>query len=300
MGGLGDGMPQAGQLHLLLLVASPPTLAFGPLVRQVLRIAAAKANRAVQRRIQIDEVGAHRIEEGAVVAGQDDGTGQVAELLGEKLRRLVIEVVGRLVEQQRGRASDQQNRKRQAAALAAGQSPQLAIVGQLPQPEAVEDDRGAAVRIPRVLVLRVLEPLAVLREEVPVVWRLRQLTRQAVEFGEVLAGVSQRVVEEVGQRRLTVEGQFLLEKPQLSRPYDGTAVRLVQTGEQLEQGRLPDAVLPDQPDPVPGRRGERYSVQDSPGAKRADQILGDHRRSLDSDVSHGRELRSPGAGRPPV
>jgi hypothetical protein len=123
-------------------------------------------------------------------------------------------------------------------------------VRQLPQPKSGEDDLGPPIGIPDLVVLRVIEPLALRRQQLVIVRRLRERPRQAVELGEIIASLPQRIVEYVGHCRVGLERQLLLQKPKLSGPCHGATVGLVRTSEQPQKRGLSDAVLPDQTDPV--------------------------------------------------
>jgi hypothetical protein len=108
-------------------------------------------------------------------------------------------------------------------------------------------DLGPPIGIPDLVVLRVIEPLAVRRQQLVIVRRLRERPRQAVELGENIASLPQRIVEYVGHCRVGLERQLLMQKP---KPYHGAIVGLVRTSEQPQKRGPPDAVLPDQADPV--------------------------------------------------
>jgi hypothetical protein len=149
----------------------------------------------------------------------------------------------------------------------------------LPEPKPGEDDPGAPVGVPGRVVLRAVEPLAVLAEKAGVGRRVRsdvgQRPGEPVEFGEVLAGFAQGVVEHVLNRRRGIEGHLLVQEAEVRRPDDGAGVRLVCPGEQPHQGRLTDTVLTDEPDPVPGGSGQRDAVEHSPRTERTDEIMGE-------------------------
>lgn len=72
------------------------------------------------------------------------------------------------------------------------------------------------------------------------------------EPGQVVAGFAQGFVQHVGDRRRAVERQLLVQEAQVGRARDGPGIGFVHSGEQPQQRRLADAVLPDQPDAVAG------------------------------------------------
>ena len=124
------GMPQAAELLLFVGVLALPAVAFRRLVLEVLAEAASEHCDGCRRRVrvgvrcacgvEIDQSGGDGVEEGAVVAGEQHGSGPVAQLSLEELGGGVVEVVGRLVEEQGVGPPQQQCRERDAAALTAG------------------------------------------------------------------------------------------------------------------------------------------------------------------------------------
>src|SRR5699024_5729553 len=90
------------------------------------------------------------VEEGAVVAGDEDGAGMGGDRPRDEGGGLVVEMVRRLVEQPAGGAGDQQVREREPYALTAADLPERGVAGQVREPEAGEGLLGAALRVPDV------------------------------------------------------------------------------------------------------------------------------------------------------
>ena len=68
--------------------------------------------------VEVEDAGGDVVEEGAVVAGEQDGARPAAQGRGEEGDGLLVEVVGRLVQEEDGGAGEQSGGQRQAAAQA--------------------------------------------------------------------------------------------------------------------------------------------------------------------------------------
>ncbi len=140
--GLGDRGPQATQLILLVLVLAPPALALLRLDGEELAEATAEdgaagcrehvdarrprvstrpgeRQRAPPTRVEIEQPGRHAVEELSIVACEQHRSAPGAQPFLEEGRGVVVEVVRRLVEQQRVRGAEQQRREREPGALSA-------------------------------------------------------------------------------------------------------------------------------------------------------------------------------------
>lgn len=168
----------------------------------------------------------------------------------------VVEVVGRLVQEQRGGPPDEQRGQGQPAALPAGKGAKAPVVFQCAQAEAVQDPCGAAVGVPGLPVLGPFQASAVGVQEFGVsgvvLGDAGQLLAEPVKFGEVLAGFAQRLLQYGGKREVRVDGHLLVEEAEVAGAGDASRVGFVDAGEQPQQGGLADAVLPDQADAVAG------------------------------------------------
>jgi hypothetical protein len=110
-------------------------------------------------------------------------------------------------------------------------------------------DLGPPIGIPDLVVLRVIEPLAVRRQHLVIVRRLRERPRQAVELGANIASLPQRIVEYVGHCRVGLERQLLTQKPE---PYHGAIVGLVLPASSRKSVDLPTPSSPIRPIRWPG------------------------------------------------
>ncbi len=255
-----DGAPQLRQLPLFLGVLALPLVAAGVLGGQVGAVAAAEADRAVHRRVEVEQIGADRVEERPVVAGDDHRAGQGAELVLQERGGPVVEVVGGLVEQDRRGPPDQQRGEGEAPALAARERAEDAVGADGGQAEAVEQQGGAAVGVPGFAVLRLFEAGAVGGEQRGLaraaVREGGQLLAEAVEFGEVGAGFAERLVQHGGDGGGGVERHLLVQEAEVGGPGDASGVGLVDAGQHPQQGGLAAAVLADQAEPAAGGGGQ--------------------------------------------
>lgn len=256
-------------LQFLLLLGVPPlpALPLGALLRQVGAVIAAVADRAVRRRVEVDQVGADGVEERPVVAGDHHGSGQAADLLLQEGGGAVVEVVGRLVQQQRRRTPYEQRGQGQPTALSAGERTERAVVPERAEAQTVQDQGGAAVGVPGLSVLGLFEAPAVGVEEflvAGVVFRdAGELRAEPIELGEVLAGFAQRLVEHRVDGGVGGVRHLLVEVAEVGRAGDASRVGFVDTGEYAQEGGLSDAVLPDQADAVAGE-----AVRETPSRTR--------------------------------
>ena len=101
--------------------------------------------------VDVGGVRAHRVQEVAVVRDHDQRALVANEEIAQPVNRVEVEVVGRLVEQQRLRIAEQRLRQQHAhflAALHLAHQPMMELVGDI---EALQQDRGVALRFVAVL-----------------------------------------------------------------------------------------------------------------------------------------------------
>ena len=287
-----DGLPQL--LQLLLFFGEPllPPRALGLLVAEVAGVAAAVADRtaglAVGRgRVEVDDVGADGVEEHPVVRRQHHDPGQLGEVAFQERHRGVVEVVGRLVEQQRLRLPDQQRRQAEPRPLPAGQRAEPPVRFDAAEAEPVTDELRAPVGVPEVVGLGPFQDAAVLVQHRRVVRPVGHRRGQLVEPGGGDAALGQRVVEDVAEGRVHAERQLLQQEPDVRAAQHLAGAGFFEPGEQPQQRGLAGAVLADQAEPLPGRRGQRDAVEDDAGAVAEDDVLG-------LQGKEGGHVRSPG------
>ncbi|MFC6902172.1 hypothetical protein ACFQGX_43905 [Nonomuraea dietziae] len=98
-------------------MAPLPALPLGALLGQVRAVPTPVPDGPVHRRVEIDQVGADRVQERPVVARHDHHPCHAAESLLHEPRGGIVQVVGGLVQQQRGGLSDQERRQGEPPAL---------------------------------------------------------------------------------------------------------------------------------------------------------------------------------------
>lgn len=78
------------------------------------------------------------------MAGQHDQARQLPQVLFQKADRLIVEMVGRLIEQQRAELADQQRGQGQPRTLTTRQRPKPTIIGHPGQAQFPEQEVGPA------------------------------------------------------------------------------------------------------------------------------------------------------------
>ncbi len=242
------------------------------------------------------------------MAGRDDDPGQLRQRLLQQRHRLVVEMVGRLVEEHTLGPAGQQGGERQAAALATGQGGDRAVplAGELTQAEAVGDDRGPPVGVPGVVPGRPGQRGVVVlcgTRAGQVIGRVigrvcGQRTGQALEAGDGVVQGCQRLVEDVTHRRGLCEPWLLGEVAEVARPADRARVGIVHSGQHPHQRGLAGAVLADQTERHAGRGGQVHAVEDQAVAVPLDEVAGDEggQGSRHEGTPIARGGCSPGAG----
>ena len=236
--------PQPGQLLAEQVLAPGGQLGrlAGPLGpgQHVRRVAAVvRVDDAV---VDLPDPGADGVQEPPVVADHEHRRAAVlqrAQVLGQPVDGLDVQVVGRLVEHQQVVTAEHQRDQRRPAPFATAQLTDRAV--QVDRAEQVLDQGpGPGVGGPDVIGL---------------------------------AGH-----DDVPDRRLRREVVGLVQVADRGRPraHDPAGVGLVDAVQHPQQGRLARAVAPDDPDDVPGRDPETHLVQHEPGAVLHTHALGVH------------------------
>ena len=230
-------------------------------------------------RVEVDEVGDALVEEGTVVAREQHRAGPRQEHRCEQLRATIVEVVGRLVEQQRLRAGEQDAREFDAASLTTRERAQRLGEDALVEGEAARDRRGLRLRgVPagggelgveaRVALHRLLAHGVVLGGHV----RLggAQVARDGVKAARGQDAVAGEDVE--------VAGAWILRQvADLAGGDDAARCGDAVSGEHLRQRRLAGSVAPDEADAVArGDTERRVLEQDARAGAQFDAFGGDH------------------------
>ncbi len=207
------------------------------------------------------------VEQAAIVGDDDGGAGEAGQPALQPHRRLEIEVVGRLVEQQQVRRGEQGGGQRDAHPPAAGELPHRAGLRRRVEAEPGQD-RGCPGR--RGIGADHPQPLMNLRQP---------RGRGTVRLGE------QRQTLGVGRQHRLQQAQrpvrrFLTDgaDPGARGEPDFAPIGrdLAQNGAQ--QGRFPGAIAPDQADPLAGGDGQIGVIEKQPAAE-AQRQAGDHEQA---------------------
>ena len=228
--------------------------------------------------VDVGDVRADRVQEVAVVRDDDQRAVVADEELAQPVDRVEVEVVGRLVEQQRLRLAEERLREQHAHLLAALQLAHRPLVQRVGDVEACEQDRGVALGGVAVLfaddAFELAEAHAVVVGHVGLrVERLALLERRP----EPRVAHDHRVDDAE-----LVEGELVLpEDAELVGPGDRALLRRQLAGQQLHEGRLAGAVRPGEA--VAAARGEGGG-----------HVLEEHLRAVPHgdavDCNHGRTL----------
>ena len=232
-------------------------------------------------RVEVDEVGDALVEEGTVVAREQHRAGPRQEHRCEQLRATIVEVVGRLVEQQRLRTADEHPRQGEAGELAAGDLVHRRVTRDRADAEAVDEFVDRVLDVPRVGSLRRGEGrvefgcgervLGVSRETLA---RDLDRSRQSVDR---LGGV----VEHVLRRQRQGERRLLMMQTDAAGRGDAARIRALEAGDEAQKRRLARAVLADE--------GGAFAPRDAEGDVRQDATVGVAlRHAVDAQVAAGR------------
>ena len=204
--------------------------------------------------VEVDDAVAHAVQKVAVVRDDDRRVAVACDVVLQPQRAFEVEVVGRLVEQQKVRLGEQDGRERDAHAPAAGEGRAGPRLRRRVEAQTVKDGRRA--RLGRMGVdvgearVDVGDASGVARG-----FRLRE-ERRALRVG-VEHGVEQRALG---------AGRFLRHLPdaRAALQFDRAGFRLKVARQKAEQRRLSRAVAPDQPAARPRGHEQRRAFQQRP------------------------------------
>ena len=211
--------------------------------------------------LEVEHVIGDLVEEGAVMADDQQSGLETPQMADEPFGRLEIEVVGRFIEQQQVSRGDELAGETQSPALTAAECGQLLGDGPVGiEAEAVQHRRDTGVNAVAVGALELLQVMVVagqlcLGERIatlPHGMRLRlKRMLQREQLGERSAG---RFPDGRGPGKGAMLVQ--LRPAQLGRPHDRPLGRGERAGHHAEEGGLAAAVAADDPPPLSGSDGQ--------------------------------------------
>jgi hypothetical protein len=250
-GGRGsEGGAQRGELLALGEPALLPPFAGDPLGLAVVAVPAADHPRAVQAGIEVEDLGADLVQEHPVVAGEHHGPWQLDQRRGQELGGLVVQVVGRLVQQHRTGPAHQHRREGEPAALAAGHLPGGSARLDLRQAEAGEHPLRTGVRVPDLGGLRPQQRVVVPGRGVRRIAGIGQRRRGGLQLGADRPHLRERGLDHLAERGVGAEGRLLVQVGEVGGAIYRAGVGVLRAGEQPEQRGLADPVLADDAEPV--------------------------------------------------
>ena len=207
------------------------------------------------------------------MAGHHGDARQRGDELLEQRHRLVVEVVGRLVEQHARRPPGDQGGQGEPAALAAGERGRRARPVQPAEPEPGGGLVGPGVGVPGVVQAGPGERRVVLLGR----GRVVEPGRELLEPGHRTVQGCERLVEDVADGGAVGEVGLLGQVHEVGGALDRARVRRLGPGEQTEQRGLADAVLTDQAERPAGGGDEVDAVEHEPVAVGLGQVAADER-----------------------
>ena len=210
------------------------------------------------------------------MAGEQDDAGQGEQEPGQDVDRVVVEVVGGLVEEEAGGPGGHHRGQGQAGALAPGQRADPSVGVEPTQPELLRGHLGAPIGVPGVVVDGVIEGGGVRRAAGLVV----QVAGELLDALHRLAQRPQGRGQHLADRAVVTERRLLAEQHQVGRPrrrLDDTGDRAGRgqpPGDRTEQRGLARTVLADQPDPAP-RLGDQVDPVQHGAVAEADGEVAD-------------------------
>ncbi len=188
--------------------------------------------------VEMENVVGYRVENVAVVADDDEGAPPVAQKGLQPQRRLEVEMVGRLVEQQQVRLGEERGGEGDAHPPTAGEGRQRAFLRRGVEAESGEDDPGPRRRR---MGIDIEEP----RVDFTDTMRVMRLVGLVQERGALEIGGEHHL-----DRRRVAAGRLLLDgaDAQAFLHADLAGIGLQLAEDEMQQCRLAGAVAPDEPD----------------------------------------------------
>jgi len=240
-------------------------------------------------RVQVQDLRAHRVEEGAVVAGDDGDAGQRADEVLEEGRTRVVQVVRRLVEQHAPRTPGDQSREGQPAALAAGQLGHRAVGVDRGQPEPGRRHLGAALGVPGLAQGGPGEQLVVLVGAPGLVQPGGQVLQPS--HGQVQR--RQRGLQDLGHGRAVRDVRLLREEGQVPGTGHRSGIEALRPGEHPEQRGLPGTVPSDETQRAAGPGENVDPIEDDPVGVGHDDVARDQGSQGGQDMRRSRQETTP-------
>ena len=241
--------------------------------------------------VQVPDLVDDLVEQLDVVADHHDAALVRAQEVAQPGDRVGVEVVGRLVEQQRGRVGEQDPGQLDPAPLAAGQRAQRLVEHPVGQAEVGADPGGLGLgRVAAERGEAVLQPAVPAHDRVlgRVVGGLGQLDLgllQLVQQGVQPAGGQHPVAGEHGE---IAGARILRQVADLAAPVDAAVVRQRLAGQHAQGAGLAGAVAADQPDAVAGLDAQgRAGQQDAGAGTQLQGGCGDHGDALPGSSGRG-------------
>lgn len=200
--------------------------------------------------VEVDDGGADGVEEGAVVAGHEDGAGEGDELGLEVFESLVVEVVAGFVEDEAFGASCEEGGEGEAAALPSAELLDGAGAVDGVETESLCGDLGAAIGIPGVVERRPAQESVIGLCRNGIGESVADLLEACDGIVEWCEGLGEDVADGVAR----VESAVLGKVAKVTKCGDRAMVRLLDAGREADERGLARTYLADETDTLaPGR-----------------------------------------------
>jgi hypothetical protein len=220
------------------------------------------------RGIEIDERRGDLVEEGAIMAREQHRPPPPDEFVAEEGDGRVVEVVRRLVEEERVGTREQDARESEPRPLTTAHRREGPVPIDPLDPEGGEDRGDPRLEGPDVGAFRRLESDLVPARRI--LGCLGERLGRRLELAFESTDLVGRGVQEAGHRRPGCRRHLLPQQAGTARHRDGAGIRLIGSPEYPQQGRFASTVLSDEPDARIGRHDERHvrehtAVTETPG-----------------------------------
>lgn len=282
-------MGRLGEAAVLVLlgevVALPAGPGPGPLVAPRVVAPGLEVRAPVLARVEVEELLRHVAQQGPVVADQHQPAAVAGQPVGEKGQTTVVEVVGRLVEEQEvGRRAEQAGEPDPVALAHRQRGERTVAVGARLQ--GIERDVDAAVGVPGVEPGGVIERLGV--RLVGVRGAVGQRGRGGVEAGQRPVCRGEGLADERADRLAVPAGHRLAGEPEGADAVDVTLVRRQHAGKHVEQRGLAAAVLAHERQARPRGHGQVEVAEEAAAAEGDAEPLGADLRAVTRGQVQGR------------
>ena len=237
--------------------------------------------RAARMWVQLDDLSDRVCKQLAIVGDEDDRASMGMKQRSQSPQPIVIEVIGRLVQQHDVEPRDRQRREPRPRSLASGQAPQRTVEEFLIEPELKECSRHPRIDIAAAKGQPPLECGGMSLDHIQ--FARHQRPRPVLQL-PARSGDADTFEDHAPHCRLrAARAADLREVSHGPEATDGATVGSFETSQDAEQRRLASAVLADQPDPSSSVDAQTDSIEDRSGSVAPRDLLSGEQRGRHRD-----------------